>query len=101
MPWNAPIFYAPPRRPDATTPAHRKDAAMDDDWFTFEVAERLLGNRIQGETTCLKCSASRKPEHRHLRCFGLRRVAPDRIVFNCMNCGLKGVRTRGYGRRRA
>jgi hypothetical protein len=64
----------------------------------FAELDQLLGARNKIERACPACSHLRKSEHRKLQCFGLMRKGPDCIIFNCMNCGFHGARTRGFGR---
>jgi len=68
--------------------------------FTYADADRWLGGKTVLERVCPECSHLRKPQHRKLACFGLRRVGNDRITYCCQNCNLEGVVTAAWGGRR-
>jgi hypothetical protein len=65
--------------------------------FTYKDAERLLEGRSKRDLPCPFCSHLRKRGHQNLPCFGLARVADDKIVFKCQNCGEGGPLSRDWG----
>jgi hypothetical protein len=64
--------------------------------LAYPILDRLLGSRSKAETPCPLCSHNRQAHHRRVPCFGLFRKDAEHIVFNCMHCGVTGVRSDGW-----